>query len=655
MSFRFQFRRGTTAERNASNPILAAGEPAVVLDSGQPAELVLGDGVTAMADLRAAVWDDDARLALADTAVQPGDDAADLGSAAANDGYVLTADGAGGAAWSSLPASDGGEPDAAPLPITLRRGTTAEWAAANPVLSAGEPGVDTTTGEQRIGDGVRAWSALPIQGDPTSSVATEAAARTAADQARIAPAAVVVAGDSTDLVTKVNATTTGTVFVPRGTYAPTATLAPRAGVTVRGEGELTVIRLPNSGNRNVIDIPTGYDNVTIRDLVIDGNRANQSSNSNCVKTVAGGTKVLNVHAKNANGYNIVAFPGATDFTVQGCTSEGSRDDGIEVQGTTRATVVGNIVRTAGTNGIYVYANTTSNPANTCTDVTVTGNVVQGSSALQSGYAGIRVDDTASYVTVANNVVTGGGSGAFGISVTGPVGKETRQVTVTGNAIRDTPGPGIAVDYAIGTTVTGNVVSGSANAGISIAGGARATTATGNTVSGCSRSGVLLFNAQDFVVTGNICRNNGQDQAQTNLYNGITLWNSSGTVDRGVITDNRCYDDQGTKTQQYGIRTLNTIGASVVIGRNIVDGNGTTGQAFSFGGATAPSSPPWKLLSNVSVSSTGNSIPHGLPYAPTAVMIYMRSAGTVWRGGGADATSVVLISDSGTRTCDVWVG
>ena len=81
MSFRFQFRRGTTAERDASNPILAAGEPAVVLDSGQPAELVLGDGVTAMADLRAAVWDDDTRLALAGTATQPGD----LGTAAAAD------------------------------------------------------------------------------------------------------------------------------------------------------------------------------------------------------------------------------------------------------------------------------------------------------------------------------------------------------------------------------------------------------------------------------------------------------------------------------------------------------------------------------------------------------------------------------------------
>jgi len=51
--------------------VLAAGEPAVVLDSGQPAELVLGDGVTAMADLRRAVWGDDTRLAAGATAVQP--------------------------------------------------------------------------------------------------------------------------------------------------------------------------------------------------------------------------------------------------------------------------------------------------------------------------------------------------------------------------------------------------------------------------------------------------------------------------------------------------------------------------------------------------------------------------------------------------------
>lgn len=45
----------------------------------------------------------------------------------------------------------------------LRRGTAAEWATANPILSAGEPGVDLTTGDLRLGDGVSTWANLPSQ------------------------------------------------------------------------------------------------------------------------------------------------------------------------------------------------------------------------------------------------------------------------------------------------------------------------------------------------------------------------------------------------------------------------------------------------------------------------------------------------------------
>jgi hypothetical protein len=62
-----------------------------------------------------------AQGALADTAVQPGDDAADLGSGAALDGYVLTADGAGGAAWEV--ASGGGGGGATDY-VRTRSGTT---------------------------------------------------------------------------------------------------------------------------------------------------------------------------------------------------------------------------------------------------------------------------------------------------------------------------------------------------------------------------------------------------------------------------------------------------------------------------------------------------------------------------------------------------
>lgn len=45
--------------------------------------------------------------------------------------------------------------------IQLRRGTAAQWTAANPVLSSGEPGVETDTGKMKVGNGTQTWTALP--------------------------------------------------------------------------------------------------------------------------------------------------------------------------------------------------------------------------------------------------------------------------------------------------------------------------------------------------------------------------------------------------------------------------------------------------------------------------------------------------------------
>jgi hypothetical protein len=44
--------------------------------------------------------------------------------------------------------------------IQLRRGTAAEWSAVNPVLAAGEMGLETDTGDFKFGDGSTAWSGL---------------------------------------------------------------------------------------------------------------------------------------------------------------------------------------------------------------------------------------------------------------------------------------------------------------------------------------------------------------------------------------------------------------------------------------------------------------------------------------------------------------
>lgn len=65
-----------------------------------------------------------AQGALADSAVQPGDDADTLGSGAATDGWVLTADGAGGAAWEAVPASGGGDAWGDPVDADIVPDTT---------------------------------------------------------------------------------------------------------------------------------------------------------------------------------------------------------------------------------------------------------------------------------------------------------------------------------------------------------------------------------------------------------------------------------------------------------------------------------------------------------------------------------------------------
>lgn len=575
----------------------------------------------------------------------------------ADDTAEVTITGSGSAVWTV----SGG---VVTFPYTLSSSTTFETTHAGSydvsvehhgyeVASTpdGTRNVELRFGEQAI------FSPTP-DGTPNNKFMSDLHGSLAATYAR--KVQMTVASDGTGDYTTVSAAVAAVpaggadIWIKRGTYTMSGVNIP-ARTTLRGEGEGTILKLANATNTTFLFCNAGADDVTFQDLTIDGNRANQTANSNCIYTVAARTRVINCHVKSANGYNIVGFPGATDMLVRGCITEDARDEGIEFQGVTRGSAVGNLVRGIGKNGIYAYANTTSNPANICRDITISGNVVEGSSALSANYAGIRVDDSAYNVTVSNNVVIGGGTGAYGISVQGQAGQFTRNVTVTGNTVRAVPGRGINVANATGTVVSANVVEAAGLSGIVVYSGASATTVTGNQVHGCDESGILIFNTTDFTVTGNLCRNNGQDQTQTNVYNGITLWNSSGTVDKGAIIGNRCYDDQGTKTQQYGIRTLNTIGASVVIGPNVVDGNATTGQAFSFGGATAASSPAWKKITGVTVSAGGNSIAHGLPYTPTSIVICMTSAGSIWKAGGSDATNIVLMADVSTRTCDVWVG
>jgi len=80
--------------------------------------------------------------------------------------WAVTGPGATAAGPSALAVAFRGIEGVIPPPesdvkFKLRRGTTAQWAAANPVLAEGEPGVDLTKRELKIGDGASEWDDLP--------------------------------------------------------------------------------------------------------------------------------------------------------------------------------------------------------------------------------------------------------------------------------------------------------------------------------------------------------------------------------------------------------------------------------------------------------------------------------------------------------------
>lgn len=56
--------------------------------------------------------------------------------------------------------------------IKLRRGTAAQWTSANPVLAAGEMGLESDTQRSKFGDGVTAWTSLAYTVGDSSGIGT---------------------------------------------------------------------------------------------------------------------------------------------------------------------------------------------------------------------------------------------------------------------------------------------------------------------------------------------------------------------------------------------------------------------------------------------------------------------------------------------------
>jgi len=94
--------------------------------------------------------------------------------------------------------------------IQIRRGTSTEWTAVNPTLSAGEWGYETNTGRYKIGDGITGWTSLDYSAvTPDSFVAGTGIGLTQGTNG--STLTVAVTGIPSSLVTDFNSAVSGIV------------------------------------------------------------------------------------------------------------------------------------------------------------------------------------------------------------------------------------------------------------------------------------------------------------------------------------------------------------------------------------------------------------------------------------------------------------
>lgn len=160
--------------------------------------------------------------------------------------------------------------------IRLRRGTAAQWVAANPVLAAGEPGFEVDTGMLKVGNGKTSWDRLPpfldrhLSADfweRGTSIAPEASPE-APDNAAAIQAKI-------DAVARQGG---GVVYVPPGLWT-SGPLVMRSGVSLRGAGQYaSVLRLKDGASSHFVTLAdANTEQVGIVDLHLDGNKSSQSA------------------------------------------------------------------------------------------------------------------------------------------------------------------------------------------------------------------------------------------------------------------------------------------------------------------------------------------------------------------------------------------
>jgi len=267
---------------------------------------------------------------------------------------------------------------------------------------------------------------------------------------------------------------------------------------------------------------------------------------------------------NCSGHGITAIDGGTvpvpDYTIiKGNMIKTVASVGINIDAD-YFVLEGNVI--SGVNiGIDINSATTSN-------FNISNNIIETTVANA-----INVSAAATNFSIVGNIIKTVAGTAEGISLAG-----CTDGVVSDNQIQGAGGHGIQLSSGgcQRILIANNQINASGQRGISINGNALYNQINGNCLYDCGQEGIYLGNTTAVcsytTISNNQVINSGFGSGGT-TYSGIRLIGST----RCSLNGNVCTDDQGTKTQNYGILEDTSGDYNLIIG-NMVEGNNTGGTS-----------------------------------------------------------------------------
>lgn len=338
----------------------------------------------------------------------------------------------------------------------------------------------------------------------------------------------------------------GIVRIKKGTYNLTGVVEIlKSNVILEGEGVATLLRVANSANLgDVVRIGNGgsvsYTNITVRDFMIDGNQANQTSGANSPLVLWGTASYKHSKLTIENLWltgakqDCLKVIAIEDSVIKNCYIYSNTGTAIGLFTSSQYnTIVGNVLA-SNSYGIY---------DNACNYNTITGNVIRNNgygfyvnSGWREVFTGNMVFTSTNYgvYLVGAQRVAVTGNHFYGDSwsiVVGNSSNATKYNVITGNTITYPTSQGIALYYGSGTTVS-NVIS-------------------GNHIFGAGGHGIYLYASSFNTITGNAIDNASRNTNNTS--NSIYLSNNGSVYSTyNVISSNNLHATQTNKSA-YHIR------------------------------------------------------------------------------------------------------